>query len=229
MLEIKMKTRNQGFTLIELPSLPTSLKLRRTGRAGIRRAQAFTLIELLVVISVIGLLASVVLIALNSAREKARVAAVALTQRQLQKAVELYFDQMGFYPPDVGRGWDPGFAKPLPYNLDNGLDCNVSPADCPVCGQCPADWITRVQANWRGPYAVWPATTPWNGEYDYNYWAAGTDRYGCLVSPGIYVGAQGDYANANTIPPGAEQELLNKQLDSDGCLNGESQMALQKF
>jgi len=196
---------------------------------SVKSGAGFTLIELLVVISVIGLLASMILVSLNSAREKSRVAAAAMTQRQLQKAVELYLDQMGFYPPDTGRGWDPGFAKPLPYNLDTGADCNVNSGDCPACGHCPTDWITQAQANWRGPYmGTWPST-PWGGKYDYNHWAAVTDRYGCLVPAGIYVGAQGDYSNANTIPAVSEQSMLDKQLDNDGCLNGESQMVLHRL
>lgn len=187
----------------------------------------FTLIELLVVVAIIGVLASVILIALNKTKNKAYIAATAQTQRELQKAVELYYSDTGFYPPDVGRGWDPGLFKPLPYNLDTGKDCNTNGADCPSCSNCPSDWITQVQNNWQGPYVgFWPPNTPWGGEYDFNYWPMTVDRYGCIVQPGIYVGAQGDYSNSHTIPAEAEQELLNKKLDNDGCLNGESQILL---
>ncbi len=207
---------------------------RREITKGYRRPEAkrgkgksFTLVELLVVIAIVWLLATVVIFSVNKAREKARIVASAQVQRQLQKATELYVGDMGFYPPDVGRGWDPGFAKPLPYNLDNGQDCATNPAACPSCSQCPTDWINQVLANWGGPYiAAWPPNTPWNGEYDYNYWPAGASRYGCTDPPGVYVGIQGDYSNNNTIPPSDEQEMLDKQYDSDGCLNGESQMKL---
>lgn len=189
--------------------------------------KGFTLIELLVVIAIIGILASTVLAVLNGARGKAYIAATVVTQRELQKSVEIYSLYMGFYPPDVERGWDPGLAKPLPYNLDTGEDCNTDPGDCPVCTTCPGNWVTLVQNNWKGPYiSRWPPNTPWGGEYDYNYWPVATDRYGCIVPAGIYVGAQGDYVNAHTIPPAAEQDLLNKKLDADNCLNGESEILL---
>lgn len=205
-----------------MKTLYNQLMAKKCSRAG------FTLIELLVVVAIIALLASVVLTVVNSARSKSQVAITAQTQRQLQKALELYYSDMGFYPPDVGRGADPGFSKPLPYNLDTGLDCNTNPSDCPVClqPQCPVDWISQVVSNWKGPYiSAWPGTF-WGGKYDYNYWSVGANRYGCVVPPGIYMGAQGNYTNTNTIPQEAEQQLIDKKLDSDGCLNGESQMLL---
>jgi prepilin-type N-terminal cleavage/methylation domain-containing protein len=52
----------------------------------------FTLIELLVVISIISLLASVVLASLNSARAKARDARRLADMKEIEKALQFYFD-----------------------------------------------------------------------------------------------------------------------------------------
>jgi len=58
----------------------------------------FTLIELLVVISIIGFLATVSVIAFNNARMKARDAKRMTDIKQIQTALELYFDSNGSYP-----------------------------------------------------------------------------------------------------------------------------------
>lgn len=62
----------------------------------------FTLIELLVVISIISLLSSVVLASLNSARSKAQDARRKSDIVQIQRALELYYDQNGQYPISGG-------------------------------------------------------------------------------------------------------------------------------
>ena len=63
-----------------------------------KNEKGFTLIELLVVIAIIGLLASVVLLALNSARAKSRDAKRLADVRQIASAFELFFNDVSAYP-----------------------------------------------------------------------------------------------------------------------------------
>lgn len=62
------------------------------------KTRGFTLIELLVVIAIIGILSSVVLASLNDARQKSRDAKRVADVKQLQLALELYFDASSTYP-----------------------------------------------------------------------------------------------------------------------------------
>ena len=62
----------------------------------------FTLIELLVVISIIGLLASIALVSLQTARVKARDARRLTDIEQISKALQLYYDANGYYPASGG-------------------------------------------------------------------------------------------------------------------------------
>ncbi len=58
----------------------------------------FTLIELLVVIAIIGLLSTLSIVALNSARARARDARRVADVKQIQTALELYYNEQGKYP-----------------------------------------------------------------------------------------------------------------------------------
>ena len=66
--------------------------------------RGFTLIELLVVVAIIGILSSVVLASLNSARAKGRDAKRLSDMLQVQIALEMYYDSNGSYP-NPGWGW----------------------------------------------------------------------------------------------------------------------------
>lgn len=67
-----------------------------------RRKGGFTLIELLVVIAVISLLATIVLVSLNSARAKARDAKRVNDVRQIILALQMYYDANGSFPASTG-------------------------------------------------------------------------------------------------------------------------------
>jgi prepilin-type N-terminal cleavage/methylation domain-containing protein len=75
----------------------------------IQKKNGFTLIELLVVIAIIGLLASIVLVSLNSARMKARDVRRLADIRQIQIALEMFYDYYGYYPSSNDSGADSGW------------------------------------------------------------------------------------------------------------------------
>lgn len=66
--------------------------------------RGFTLLELLIVIAIIGILTSIVLVSLGSAREKSRDAARASQAQEIVKALELYYTQQGSYPTVASGG-----------------------------------------------------------------------------------------------------------------------------
>ncbi len=66
--------------------------------------RGFTLIELLVVIAIIGMLSSVVLASMNSARVKARDARRLADAKQLQTAFEAYANDNSAYPASASGG-----------------------------------------------------------------------------------------------------------------------------
>ena len=85
----------------------------------------FTLIELLVVISIIGMLSTIVLSSLGSARAKSRDANRKASLVQLSRALELYYDKFGKYP-DMKASC-----------ITSGWVLSSSPG-------CSADWATGL-------------------------------------------------------------------------------------
>ena len=74
--------------------------------------KGFTLIELLIVVAIIGLLATLAIVSLSSAQERARDTKRVADLKSIQTAVELYFSDNGSYPA-AGATWDGGVGTNL--------------------------------------------------------------------------------------------------------------------
>ncbi len=82
--------------------------------------KGFTLIELLVVIAIIGILSSVVLASLNSARQKSRDARRVADIKQLQLALELYYDSNSSVYPTALSALAPNYIAVIPADPNSG-------------------------------------------------------------------------------------------------------------
>lgn len=82
----------------------------------LNKEKGFTLIELLVVIAIIGILSSVVLASLNTARQKSRDVRRISDVKQLQLALEFHFDSFGSYPDTLSTTAlvDTGYMAQIP-------------------------------------------------------------------------------------------------------------------
>ncbi len=107
------------------------------------KTKGFTLIELLVVIAIIGMLSSIILASLNSARGKARDAVRKESFKQISNAFELYYTNNGIYPNTAGYFTNAGHG---------GLDSALTPT---YIGKVPDDPLTPTfppYAYLRGDY-----------------------------------------------------------------------------
>jgi type II secretion system protein G len=140
-----------------------------------KRAQpGFTLIELLVVISIIGLLASVVLVSLNQARTKSRDAARKADLRQIQTALELYYNDNGAYPCSTPTGSCSGITW---MASDPGTP-GTYVAGAWISGLTP-NYITKLPSDPKGgspssyTLSVQPGCSAWPSSF--LYFSDGTD------------------------------------------------------
>ena len=95
-----------------------------------KRQSGFTLIELLVVIAIIGLLSTLSIVALNNARARARDARRVADIKQIQTALELYYNEMGEYPATVTSG---GIIAGTSAVYMNSVPTAPTPIDTTTC------------------------------------------------------------------------------------------------
>ena len=78
--------------------LNSNINISINNKLTLTNTRAFTLIELLVVIAIIGILATLAVVALSTARSSSRDAKRLADLKQLQTALEVYYNDYGSYP-----------------------------------------------------------------------------------------------------------------------------------
>ena len=132
--------------------------------------KGFTLVELLVVIAIIGLLSTLAVVALNNARQKARDARRVSDVKQIQTALELYYNDQGGYPTQAEGDMTTSFVC---------LSSGAAPGFDATC--TGTTYMQKVPSNptpndGGGPYYYTPLATSDvvdNSDYRIRYYIAG--------------------------------------------------------
>lgn len=136
-----------------------------------RKGEGFTLIELLVVIAIIGLLSTLAIVALDSAREKARDSKRVTDIKQIQTALEIYFNDAEGYAGGAFTLGDATHAV-LCWSSDNAFGARDDGFRATITTDCDADPTTYMGQVPENPL-------PNGASYEYSGLADGT---GCSLA-----------------------------------------------
>ncbi len=120
----------------------------------------FTLLELLVVVALLGLLASVALVAMDRTAVEAKDDLAGIEMNEIRKALRMFSRDVGHFP----------LSSVTPSDLRVGmlLECNsASDVACDGDGDgLPPQWDPDVKRGWNGPYMSSEGLLdPWGQQY----------------------------------------------------------------
>ncbi|MEI7451750.1 MAG: FISUMP domain-containing protein [Candidatus Falkowbacteria bacterium] len=171
------------------------------------KKHGFTLIELLVVIAIIGILATIAVVALQNARAKARDARRVADVKQVQTALELFFNDMQRYPATAE--FNAGSIFSTTTNGTTTYMAKIPVAPTPADGACNKD---------NNTYSY--LAKPDGSSYTISYCLAGntgsiSSGYHCATPAGLNDGSVcgGDYISCPGTPV---VQYEGGQFNSDG-------------
>ncbi|MBU2103835.1 type II secretion system GspH family protein [Patescibacteria group bacterium] len=167
-------------------------------RIGSTKTKGFTLIELLVVIAIIGVLSSVVLASLNTARMKGRDVKKQADFRQLNTVLSLYFDKYGTMPPNLVSGTQVCDGGPNQTQYDQLMTSFIndkflaqiprSPGGGTYCyynygagNSIGAIWVTQLEAAPNTTTGISPSCRPWGPNL--NWCSQISNKEYCICNP----------------------------------------------
>lgn len=166
---------------------------------------SFSLVELLTVIAIIGVLAGVLAVSIQSARKRAKIRVAQHEIKQLEQALEIYAQGWGVYAPeDSSDSLVAMTHKPI-SSLESTLPSNVKRG---------GPFINLPDYKKLDPPTDNSQIDPWNNAYRYRYPSNQED-----VSPiGIDSGLQ---YNIWSIGPDGINDIYKSGIQSDDIRNWE--------
>lgn len=136
-----------------------------------KRFMKFTIIELLVVVSIIAVLISMLLPALNTAKGKARATKCAGNMKQLGMAHIYYYNDYGYFRPT--RAW-----SNAGITVTGQCMYHYMYVDCPCAlGSYLNDSVGYVTTTWRSKFACPSVLNGFKLDGDYYYYTVGGNVY----------------------------------------------------
>jgi len=161
----------------------------------LKRQQGFTILDMIVAFLILTILTVLMWPSSKYVRERAMMAIVNSDVHDMKVAAGLFAQDCGYYPPDVGRGVDPGLIEP------NGWQK----------GSHSPLWDELECPDWGGPYLKTWKKNPWGGYYEWDNFPADYSALG-IPAGGVYLTMKpSDWGGRDGLPPEDFESTLESQ------------------